>query len=69
VRLHLVVPALNSHLHHWLSDTDAALSTARRRADEAQVVLAARRLTVSVEIVRQCPAAYDRGCPRRVRCR
>jgi GABA permease len=50
VEFHLVVPALNSHLRHWLSDTDAAVSAAQRRGEDAQAVLRARGLTISVEI-------------------
>jgi GABA permease len=50
VRLHLVVPALNSRLSHWLSATDGAVSAARRRADDAQALLKARGLAVTVEI-------------------
>jgi GABA permease len=50
VRLHLVVPALNSRLRHWVSDIDQAVSTARRRAEDARVVLMAHGLAVSVEV-------------------
>jgi GABA permease len=50
VRLHLVVPALNRRLRHWVSDTDEAVSAARRRAEDARAVLMATGLEVSVEI-------------------
>ncbi len=50
VDLHLVVPALNSRVSHWLSATDGALSDARRRAADAKAVLMAHGLDVSVEI-------------------
>ena len=50
VHLHLVVPALNSRLNHWLSATDAAVSAARHRAEDARVVLMAHGLAVSVEV-------------------
>jgi GABA permease len=48
--LRLVVPALNSRLSHWLSATDEAVSTARRRADRARAVLMTHGLAVSVEV-------------------
>lgn len=50
VQLHLVVPALNSRLRHWLSDTDGAVSAARRRAEDARAVFSAHGLMVDVEI-------------------
>jgi GABA permease len=50
VRLHLVVPALNSRLRHWVSDIDRAVSAARRRAEDARAVLKAHGLAVSVEV-------------------
>jgi GABA permease len=50
VVLHLVVPALNGRLSHWLSATDGAVSDAHRRADDAKAVLMAHGLDVSVEI-------------------
>jgi GABA permease len=50
VAFHLVVPALNSHLRHWLSDTDHAVSAARRRSEDALAVLESHGLPVSVEI-------------------
>lgn len=50
LRVHLVVPALNSRLRHWLSDVDDALSVARRRAEETMAVLASRGLTTSAEV-------------------
>jgi GABA permease len=50
VDFHLVVPALNSHLRHWLSDTDDAVSAARRRGEDALAVLKSHGLPVSVEI-------------------
>jgi GABA permease len=48
--LHLVVPALNSRLSHWLSATDEAVSAAHRRADRARAVLMTHGLAVSVEV-------------------
>jgi GABA permease len=50
VAFHLVVPALNSHLRHWLSDTDDAVSAAQRRSEEALAVLKSYGLPISVEI-------------------
>ena len=50
VSFHLVVPALNTRLRHWLSDTDDAVSDARRRGQDAAVVLGSHGLPVSVEI-------------------
>jgi GABA permease len=50
VDFHLVVPALNSHLRHWLSDTDDAVSDARRRGEDALAVLKSHGLPISVEI-------------------
>jgi hypothetical protein len=50
VCFHLVVPALNSRLRHWLSDVDDALLAARRRAEEALSVLGSRGLSVSAEV-------------------
>jgi GABA permease len=50
VDLHLVVPALNSHLRHWLSDTDGAVLAARRRAEHAATVLKFHGLPTTVEV-------------------
>jgi GABA permease len=50
VEFHLVVPALNSHLRHWLSDTDDAVSAAQRRSEEALAVLKSHGLPITVEI-------------------
>jgi hypothetical protein len=50
VCFHLVVPALNSRLRHWLSDVDDALLAARRRAYEALSVLGSNGLAVSAEV-------------------
>jgi GABA permease len=50
VHLHLVVPALNSRLSHWVSATDGAVSAARRAAKDARAVLMAHGLAVSVEV-------------------
>jgi GABA permease len=50
VDFHLVVPALNSRLRHWLSDTDDAVSAARRRGEAALAALKTHGLPVSVEI-------------------
>lgn len=47
---HLVVPALNSRLRHWLSDTDAAFEAAGRRCDETLTILKAHGLTITGEI-------------------
>jgi GABA permease len=50
VDLHLVVPALNSHLRHWLSDTDDAVLAARRRAEHAVTVLKFHGLPTTAEV-------------------
>ncbi len=50
VRLHLVVPALNSRLRHWLSDSDQAVRLAQQRGEEARSLMAAHAVWVSVEI-------------------
>jgi hypothetical protein len=50
VSFHLVVPALNSRLRHWLSDTDDAVAIARRRGEAAVAVLKTHGLPISVEI-------------------
>src|ERR1700722_13716798 len=50
VDFRLVVLALNSHLRHWLSDTDDAVSAARRRSEEALAVLKSHGLPITVEI-------------------
>jgi GABA permease len=50
VHFHLVVPALNSHLRHWLSDTDDAVLAARRRGERAVSVLKSFGLSISVEV-------------------
>lgn len=50
VRFHLVVPALESHLQHWLSDTDPALRVARERCEEARSAMAAHGISVTVEV-------------------
>ena len=50
VQFHLVVPALNSHLRHWLSDTDDAMLAARRRAEEALSTLKSNGLPATAEI-------------------
>jgi GABA permease len=47
---HLVVPALNSRLRHWLSDTDDAVLSARRRGEAALATLESHGLAISVEI-------------------
>ena len=49
-RFHLVVPALNSRLRHWLSDTDDAVSTARRRSEDAVAALRSHGLSMTVEV-------------------
>lgn len=50
VLFHLVVPALNGRLRHWLSDVDDALSAARRRGEDAVALLASHGLAVSAEV-------------------
>src|ERR1700761_6852999 len=50
VHFHLVVPALNSHLRHWLSDTDDAVLAARRRGEVALAILKSHGLLVSIEV-------------------
>jgi hypothetical protein len=50
VRFHLVIPALNSRLRHWLSDTDRAVLTAHQRGEDARKLMAARGISLSVEI-------------------
>jgi GABA permease len=50
VDFHLVVPALNSRLRHWLSDTDDAVSAARRRGEAALAALKSHGLPITVEI-------------------
>lgn len=50
VRFHLVVPALNSRLRHWCSDTDQAVHTAQQRADEALAVMASHGVPLTAEI-------------------
>ena len=50
VRCHLVVPALESHLEHWLSDSDRALKLAHDRGEAARSVLAGHGITISVEV-------------------
>jgi hypothetical protein len=50
VRFHLVVPALNSRLRHWLSDVDDAVSSARRRVDEAMSALESHGLAGGAEV-------------------
>lgn len=50
VQFHLVVPALNSLLRHWLSDSDEAVLAAHKRSEDAQAVMTARGIPVSVEI-------------------
>jgi GABA permease len=50
VRFHLVVPALNSRLRHWCSDTDQAVLTARQRAEQARAVMAAHKIPLTVEV-------------------
>jgi hypothetical protein len=50
VCFHLVVPALNGRLQHWLSDVDDAMSAAYRRCEDALAVLASRGLKVTAEV-------------------
>jgi GABA permease len=46
---HLVVPALNSRLRHWLSDTDDAVRQAQRRAEHARSALRSHGVRVTAE--------------------
>ena len=46
----LLVPALNSRLRDWLSDTDEAWSTALTYAEHAQSVMTKHGLSVDIEI-------------------
>jgi GABA permease len=50
VHFHLVVPALNSRLRHWLSDSDQAVQVAHDRGEDARSAMAANGISVSVEI-------------------
>jgi GABA permease len=50
VHFHLVVPALNSHLRHWLSDTDDAVLAARRRGEDALARLKSHGLPITMEV-------------------
>lgn len=50
VSFHLVVPALNTRLRHWLSDTDGAVSAANRRGEDAAAMLDSYGFRISVEI-------------------
>ena len=50
VSFRLVVPALNSRLRHWLSDTDEAVTAAQRRGEHAEAVLKSHGFSISVEI-------------------
>lgn len=50
VCFHLVVPALNKRLRHWVSDTDGAVAAAYRQAEDARNVLMAHGLVISFEI-------------------
>ncbi len=50
VQFHLVVPALNSHLRHWLSDTDDAVLAARGRGEGAVSILESHGLAITVEV-------------------
>jgi hypothetical protein len=49
-QFHLVVPALNSHLRHWLSDTDDAVLAAHRRGEDALARLKSHGLPISMEV-------------------
>jgi hypothetical protein len=50
VHFHLVVPALNSRLRHWLSDSDRAVQIAHDRGQDARSKMADYGISVSVEI-------------------
>jgi hypothetical protein len=50
VDFHLIVPALNSHLRHWLSDTDDAVLEAHHRGHDALKLLKSHGLRISVHI-------------------
>jgi GABA permease len=47
---HLVVPALNTRLRHWLSDTDGAVSAAHRRGEEALAILKGHGFPITAEV-------------------
>ncbi|MEO8690629.1 MAG: hypothetical protein ABI611_20720 [Solirubrobacteraceae bacterium] len=48
--VHIVAPALNSRLRHYVSDTDAAWTAARARLEQASERLAPRVGSVTVEV-------------------
>jgi GABA permease len=50
VRFHLVIPALNTRLRHWMSDIDDAVAAAHRLGEHALAVLASHQIAVSAEI-------------------
>jgi GABA permease len=50
VQLHLVVPALNSRVRHWLSDSDKAVQVAQDRGERARSEMAEHGITLSVEV-------------------
>lgn len=49
VVVHLVVPALTTRMHHWLSDIDEATSTAHARVDSAVEVMRRAGITLTAE--------------------
>lgn len=55
VCFHLVVPALNSRLRHWLSDVDGAVALARGRRNTAAAALASHGLAVTAEVGDSAP--------------
>lgn len=48
--VHIVAPALNSRLRHWLSDVDDAIGAARERLERATVALSEQGIEASGEI-------------------
>lgn len=49
VVVHLVVPALTTRMHHWLSDIDEATSATHARVDSAQEVMRRAGVTLTAE--------------------
>jgi len=55
--VHVVAPALNSRLRHWVSDIDQALADARRRLADVVTALSLRGLRVTAEVGDSDPLA------------
>jgi nucleotide-binding universal stress UspA family protein len=49
-QVHVVAPALNSRLRHYVSDTDASIAAARERLAQAAEGLASRLSSVSTAV-------------------